>query len=217
MLSPDNHDDFSLLSPEYLALGPRVAKTHGTMVRAIDKAYETNSCSPCRREDVFRWSYATPVDRVKWAYVGQSPYPQPGFADGVAFSTRYHKRVEALSLANLYRGLYASTRIMRTRTDLDDVCARGVLFVNFHPIVRLYGNDDYMGVMPVYFWKAVFDCLKSKVGTLEKIVLFGREACKLEDHLVDKCVCERVVCTKHVVKGFDADFPSDVYDDIPWS
>lgn len=81
---------------------------------------------------VFRALEQLQPDDVRVVIFGQDPYPQPGKADGLAFSipSSFPPRTRRDSLDNILAELHADLGVARTCTDLSDWAAQGVLLFN---------------------------------------------------------------------------------------
>nr|WP_143336787.1 uracil-DNA glycosylase [Corynebacterium pacaense] len=82
------------------------------------------------REDIFR-VFTYPFDEVKVLIVGQDPYPTPGHAMGLSFSTRAGVRPLPRSLSNIFREMSADLGIAVPRDgDLSAWSRQGVALFN---------------------------------------------------------------------------------------
>lgn len=79
---------------------------------------------------VFAALEACPPEAVRAVILGQDPYHSPGKADGLAFSIPqgYGGRLD--SLGNIFKEIEADLGAPRTRSDLSDWAAQGVLLLN---------------------------------------------------------------------------------------
>lgn len=78
----------------------------------------------------FRALELTPPDATRVVILGQDPYHTPGKADGLAFSIPHGFPGRLDSLGNIFREIHEDTGVVRTRTDLADWAAQGVLLLN---------------------------------------------------------------------------------------
>lgn len=86
--------------------------------------------------DVFR-AFRAPLDSIRVVIVGQDPYPTPGHAVGLAFSTAPDARPLPRSLANIYRELQDDLGITPSvHGDLSRWIDEGVLLMNTALTVR---------------------------------------------------------------------------------
>ena len=77
----------------------------------------------------FRALEETPFEQVRAVIFGQDPYHTPGKACGLAFSVPAGEKLPP-SLKNIFKVMAASNGIRRTRGDLSDWAAAGVLLLN---------------------------------------------------------------------------------------
>lgn len=80
-------------------------------------------------DDILR-AFQDPFDQVKVLIVGQDPYPTPGHAMGLSFSTRPGVRPLPRSLANIFRELREDVGVEGTDGDLTAWAEQGVLLLN---------------------------------------------------------------------------------------
>ena len=79
---------------------------------------------------IFAALEAVPPEAVRVVILGQDPYHTPGKADGLAFSIPQGFPGRLDSLGNILREVSADVGRLRTRTDLSDWAAQGVLLLN---------------------------------------------------------------------------------------
>ena len=83
-----------------------------------------------RGNDILR-AFQDPFDEVKVLIVGQDPYPTPGHAMGLSFSTNPGVRPLPRSLANIYRELHTDLGLpVAEDGDLTPWARQGVLLLN---------------------------------------------------------------------------------------
>ena len=105
------------------------------------------------RPEVFNALRLTAPDGVRVVILGQDPYHQPGYAHGLAFSVREGNPTPA-SLRNIFKELAADLdEPPRTRTDLSDWAAQGVLLLNTVMTVRPHTAGAHRG----WGWEALTD------------------------------------------------------------
>lgn len=127
------------------------------------------------RSDIFR-AFRTPVDAVRVVIVGQDPYPTPGHAVGLAFSTSREVHPVPRSLTNIYSELQADLGITpAAHGDLSRWSDQGVMLLNSSLTVR----EGEAGSHRSWPWKDVtgsaLKLLAQRGGPLVA-VLWGREA-----------------------------------------
>ncbi|PYE81378.1 uracil-DNA glycosylase [Pseudoroseicyclus aestuarii] len=79
---------------------------------------------------VFAALAAAPPEAVRVVILGQDPYHTPGKADGLAFSIPRDFPGRLDSLGNIFKEMEADLGTPRSRTDLPDLAAQGVLLLN---------------------------------------------------------------------------------------
>lgn len=97
-------------------------------VRAQLQAEQTPVYPP--RERIFAALEACPPERTRVIILGQDPYHTPGKADGLAFSIPQGFPGRLDSLGNIFKELKSDLDVTRSRTDLSDWAAQGVLLLN---------------------------------------------------------------------------------------
>lgn len=83
-------------------------------------------CPPVHQ--IFRAFTLTPIEKVKVVIIGMEPYPKPGVADGLAFSSGNGTEPYSLKIINDRLEKLYSRR--RTHFTLDDWAEQGVLLIN---------------------------------------------------------------------------------------
>lgn len=121
-------------------------------------------------------AFAEPMADVKVLITGQDPYPTPGHAMGLSFSTAPDVRPLPRSLSNIYAELESDLGIPRAATgDLTPWAGQGVLLLNRVLTVRsgVTGSHRRKG------WEAVTEQAIRALVAREKplvAVLWGRDA-----------------------------------------
>lgn len=82
-------------------------------------------------------------DTTRVLIVGQDPYPTPGHANGLAFSTAPDITPLPASLRNIYKELQADLHVTRHNGDLSDWADQGVLMLNAALSVPPHGADGH--------------------------------------------------------------------------
>ena len=85
-------------------------------------------------EDVFRAFEMVKPEDVKVVIIGQDPYPTPGDADGLSFSTRATKVPR--SLQNMFKVIKEDFDIENSSPDLTNWAKQGILLMNTHLTCR---------------------------------------------------------------------------------
>ena len=125
--------------------------------------------------EIFR-AFRQPLDTVRAVIVGQDPYPTPGHAVGLAFSTDRDVRPIPRSLANIYRELQDDLGIEPAEHgDLSRWVDQGVLLLNTALTVRVGSAGSHRD----WPWKEVTGSalrLLADRGEPLVAVLWGRDA-----------------------------------------
>lgn len=126
-------------------------------------------------DDILR-AFQDPFDRVKVLIVGQDPYPTPGHAMGLSFSTRPGVRPLPRSLANIYRELTSDLGLpVPEDGDLSAWSRQGVLLLNRVLTVRPGAAGSHRGKG----WEQVTEtAIRALVDRQRPLVaiLWGRDA-----------------------------------------
>lgn len=126
-------------------------------------------------DDILR-AFHDPFDRVKVLIVGQDPYPTPGHAMGLSFSTRPGVRPLPRSLANIYRELTSDLGLpVPEDGDLSAWSRQGVLLLNRVLTVRPGAAGSHRGKG----WEQVTEtAIRALVDRQRPLVaiLWGRDA-----------------------------------------
>ena len=155
---------FDQMAPEIKDIGERInAERQTGQVLAPDSA------------DIFR-AFRQSLDDVRVVILGQDPYPTPGHAVGLAFSTNREVRPLPRSLANIYTELRDDLGIPPAEHgDLSRWVDQGVLLLNTSLTVR----EGDAGSHRSWPWKdvtgAALRALAHRGGPLIA-VLWGRDA-----------------------------------------
>ena len=121
-------------------------------------------------------AFQDPFEEVKVLIVGQDPYPTPGHAMGLSFSTLPGVRPLPRSLANIYRELHADLGVpIAEDGDLTPWSRQGVLLLNRVLTVRPGQAASHRG----RGWEAVTEAAIRALaarGTPLVAILWGRDA-----------------------------------------
>jgi uracil-DNA glycosylase len=125
--------------------------------------------------DIFR-AFRQPLDAIRVVIVGQDPYPTPGHAVGLAFSTARDVRPIPRSLANIYRELHDDLGIEpSSHGDLSRWTEQGVLLLNSALTVRAGSAGSHRD----WPWRSVTGSvlqLLADRGDPLVAILWGRDA-----------------------------------------
>ncbi|RSZ66070.1 uracil-DNA glycosylase [Corynebacterium hylobatis] len=126
-------------------------------------------------DDILR-AFQDPFDQVKVLIVGQDPYPTPGHAMGLSFSTRPGVRPLPRSLANIFRELSADLGVPAPDDgDLSPWSRQGVLLLNRVLTVRPGQAGSHRG----RGWEEVTEAAIRALAQREQplvAILWGRDA-----------------------------------------
>lgn len=126
-------------------------------------------------EDILR-AFQDPFDDVKVLIVGQDPYPTPGHAMGLSFSTRPGVRPLPRSLGNIYRELHTDLGVpIPADGDLSAWSHQGVLLLNRVLTVRPGAAGSHRGKGWEEITEAAIRALVARQSPLVAI-LWGRDA-----------------------------------------
>lgn len=126
--------------------------------------------------DAILRAFQDPFDEVKVLIVGQDPYPTPGHAMGLSFSTHPGVRPLPRSLGNIFRELSADLDLpLPTDGDLSPWARQGVLLLNRVLTVRPGAAGSHRG----QGWEAVTEAAIRALAQREQplvAILWGRDA-----------------------------------------
>lgn len=128
-----------------------------------------------RGNDILR-AFQDPFDAVKVLIVGQDPYPTPGHAMGLSFSTNPGVRPLPRSLGNIYRELHTDLGLpVAEDGDLTPWARQGVLLLNRVLTVRPGKPASHRGKGWEAVTEAAIRALAERDAPLVAI-LWGRDA-----------------------------------------
>lgn len=159
---------------------------HRTTLAAIDARLAEESqhgiTHAPQPANVFR-ALTMPLESVRVLLIGQDPYPTPGHAVGLAFSTDRGVKPIPRSLANIYRERESDLGIPpESHGDLSAWCEQGVLLLNRVLTVRTGEPGSHRGIGWEMFTESVIDLLVQRGGPLVSI-LWGNDARTLAGRL----------------------------------
>jgi uracil-DNA glycosylase len=161
--------------PSWLRAFGRAADAINDIDHQLETERATGITHAPDRSDIFR-AFRVPMESVRVVIVGQDPYPTPGHAVGLAFSTSRDVRPLPRSLANIYAELRDDVGIPPAEHgDLSRWVDQGVLLLNTSLTVR----EGEAGSHRSWPWRdvtgAAIRALAERGGPLVA-VLWGREA-----------------------------------------
>lgn len=165
----------TLVPPSWrAALKGRLAPGAWTALEAWFEA-ECRSAEVCPpRERLFAALEAVAPPEVRVVLLGQDPYPAPGVANGLAFSTTADARLPA-SLRRLYEGLRLDVGEAPPNGDLGGWAAQGVLLLNTVLSVRAGAPNSHRGAGWEPFCRAILEALSARPTPVVFLCL-GRQA-----------------------------------------
>lgn len=129
------------------------------------------------REDIFKALELTPLGSVKACIIGQDPYPTPGVACGLAFSTRAGVKRQRSEIA-IFRALEADGYAHPEEDgDLSEWARRGVLLLNTALTTREGEAGAHLWKGWERFTSAVLEAVKAKEEPVA-FLLWGDKAIK---------------------------------------
>jgi len=146
-------------------------------------------CPP--RERLFAALEAVDPEQVRVVLLGQDPYPTPGVANGLAFSTTADAKLPA-SLRRLYEGLRLDVGAAPPNGDLTGWARQGVLLLNTVLSVRAGAPNSHRGGGWESFCRAILQVLAERKAPLVFLCL-GRQAEGLVEALAPPARHARVV------------------------
>ncbi len=129
----------------------------------------------------FRALDLVPPDRVRVVLLGQDPYPEPGKANGLAFSISASFPWRGRdSLSNIFRELEDDLHVTRTTSELDGWARQGILLLNTSLTVPagVAGGHARIGWLSL-----VGEVLAHVSGRPTAFLLWGRPAQALRRHI----------------------------------
>lgn len=123
-------------------------------------------------------AFRQPLDRVRVIIVGQDPYPTPGHATGLAFSTAADVTPLPASLRNIARELQTDVGAHLKNGDLSHWEHQGVLLLNRALTVRAGAAGSHRGLGWEEITSAALTALGRRLAPLVAI-LWGRQAQQL--------------------------------------
>jgi uracil-DNA glycosylase len=160
-----------------------------TDIEDLEEIYNvvSENCTPSP-ELWFEWARQTPLLDIKVIIIGQDPYPTPGIANGLAFSSL--GKVPD-SLRNIFKCLEKSELIddyKKTTPDLSSWAQQGVLLINTALSTSTgdrYGHGDLWNN---YMKRVLVRILQYHLESNLIIMCWGNEAIKLITKITNKTV-----------------------------
>lgn len=139
------------------------------------------------KSQIFRAFALTPLSNVRVVIIGQDPYPQPGYANGLSFSVSHGSEIPG-SLKNIYTELESSISGWKrpNHGDLTAWALQGVLMLNLSLTVRA-GQPGSHGIIWMGFILKVIQAIH-ETNPHCIYVLWGQQAGKIEPYLGDRSI-----------------------------
>lgn len=145
---------------------------------------------------IFRAFHLTPLKSVRVVIIGQDPYPAPGVATGLAFSTHPCGGVPA-SLKNIYKEIANSCKgfVIPNNGCLDHWARQGVFLINTCltcPVGKAGGHSKFN------IWIPFISSVLKLIGEANKdcfYMLWGKPAQECKQYIKGKE--DRILCTSH--------------------
>ena len=145
---------------------------------------------------IFRAFHLTPLKAVRVVIIGQDPYPAPGVATGLAFSTHPCGGVPA-SLKNIYKEIANSCKGFTIPDNgcLDHWARQGVFLINTCltcPVGKAGGHSKFN------IWIPFISSVLKLIGETNKdcfYMLWGKPAQECKQYIKGKE--DRILCTSH--------------------
>jgi len=126
-----------------------------------------------REKDIYNAFWLCDFNNTKVVILGQDPYPTPGYAHGLAFSTIGDKRPHSLS--NIFKEIKNDLDVgLPPTNDLTNWAKQGVLLLNTCLTVRAHLPNSHKHIGWDYFIDNVFKELSKKDNLV--YILLGKQA-----------------------------------------
>jgi len=134
-------------------------------------------------DSIFR-AFETDLSAIRCVIVGQDPYPTPGNAMGLAFSTPPSVKKIPQSLKNIFEELESDQGIASPTTgDLSRWSGSGVLLLNRVLTTRQGESNAHVDIG----WQRITDHIAAELGKRDVVaVLWGRQAQELSSYFTYK-------------------------------
>lgn len=132
----------------------------------VKHEYTNSKCFPPKSQ-IFRALELTPFEDVKVVILGQDPYHNDFQANGLCFSVS--EKVSAPpSLKNIFTELNEDLGIQRTKKELDDWAAQGVLLLNATLTVKAHTPNSHKDLG----WETFTDHIIKEISLRKENVVF---------------------------------------------
>jgi len=147
-------------------------------INAVLSHIDVKTVSP-GEEDIFR-AFLQPLPEIRCVIIGQDPYPTPGHAHGLAFSTNSSVKTLPKSLQNVFIELASDIGNPAPRSgDLSAWSAQGVMLLN-RVLTTEIGSANAHATIG---WQKITDAVARELGSRDVVaILWGRHAQELAAH-----------------------------------
>lgn len=132
----------------------------------VKQEYASAKCFPPKNQ-IFRALELTPFAEVKVVIIGQDPYHNDLQANGLCFSVTESVPAPP-SLKNIFTELHSDLGIQRTKKELDDWAAQGVLLLNATLSVRAHSPNSHKDLG----WERFTDFIIREISDKKENVVF---------------------------------------------
>ena len=150
---------------------------HNSKLAKIQEVIAAQRIAPAY-ENVLR-VFTYPISHYRAVIVGQDPYPNPDYANGLAFSVSPSITKLPASLKNIFNELENDLGISRENGDLSDWANQGVLLINRSLTVEPGKSGSHSDLGWQVFTESV---IKFCAGNGALGILWGNEAQKLSHY-----------------------------------
>ena len=144
----------------------------------VEEKYSTENCFPPKQQ-IFRALALTPFEDIKVVIIGQDPYHNDDQANGLCFSVSENVKTPP-SLKNIFTELKNDLDIDRTKKELDDWAAQGVLLLNATLTVKAHSPNSHKHLGWEQFTNFIIKEISEKKENVV-FVLWGAFAQKKEE------------------------------------
>lgn len=144
----------------------------------VEEKYSTENCFPPKQQ-IFRALALTPFEDIKVVIIGQDPYHNDDQANGLCFSVSENVKTPP-SLKNIFTELKNDLDIERTKKELDDWAAQGVLLLNATLTVKAHSPNSHKHLGWEQFTNFIIKEISEKKENVV-FVLWGAFAQKKEE------------------------------------
>ena len=155
-----------------------ILEPHQELISQILTEISSQEFTPPRSQ-IFR-AFQTPLDSIRCLIVGQDPYPTPGHAHGLSFSTDQSIKPLPKSLQNIFTELKSDTgKEIPQSGDLSAWTTQGVMLLN-RVLTTKVGEANAHSKLG---WQKITDAVAQELGNRDVVaVLWGKQAQELSGY-----------------------------------